>query len=189
VVASQAKTKMGRGRLTREIWIESVLDEMVAVGAKGLRIDALCSKLKVTKGSFYTHFSSKEDLLDQLIIYWSKTQPDLVIGQIKAAHGQGLEPLAMMLRMSEERNVPRRDAAIRDWARYSDQAAKALEVTDGLMLSFMEEVLRKAGLQAKESFYFARVLFLTSLGSEVAPWIETEELMGFLADKIGMAVS
>lgn len=188
-MASQVKTKMGRGRLTREIWIESVLDEMVTVGAKGLRIDALCSKLKVTKGSFYTHFSSKEDLLDQLIIYWSKTQPDLVIGQIKAAHGQGLEPLAMMLRMSEERNVPRRDAAIRDWARYSDKAAKALEVTDGLMLSFMQEVLCEAGLDATDSFYFSRVLFLTSLGSEVAPWIETDELMGFLADKIAMAVS
>ena len=39
-------------------------------GEGKLRIDAICSALKVTIGSFYWHFESRDDFIRGLLDYW-----------------------------------------------------------------------------------------------------------------------
>jgi AcrR family transcriptional regulator len=56
--------------LNRVKYFELGLDLLAEVGAKAVTIDALCTRLQVTKGSFYHHFAGVRDFMSQLLAYW-----------------------------------------------------------------------------------------------------------------------
>jgi AcrR family transcriptional regulator len=57
-------------RTTRAQYFELGLDLLAEGGAPAVTIDALCSRLTVTKGSFYHHFQGVRDFMAQLLLYW-----------------------------------------------------------------------------------------------------------------------
>jgi AcrR family transcriptional regulator len=57
-------------RTTRAQYFELGLDLLAEGGAPAVTIDALCSRLAVTKGSFYHHFQGVRDFMAQLLLYW-----------------------------------------------------------------------------------------------------------------------
>ncbi|MEM1082397.1 MAG: TetR/AcrR family transcriptional regulator [Pseudomonadota bacterium] len=57
-------------RLTAEDWEHAALDLIAEKGISGLGIEPLARRLGITKGSFYWHFSSREQLLEQALVRW-----------------------------------------------------------------------------------------------------------------------
>jgi AcrR family transcriptional regulator len=64
------KTRGGVPTRTAADWEEAALDVMAARGLAALSIPDLAGSLNVTKGSFYWHFSSLEDLVTRSITRW-----------------------------------------------------------------------------------------------------------------------
>lgn len=171
-----------KGQLTKDDWVEMALKEMSKVGEKGLRIDVLCRQLGVTKGSFYSHFKNRDDLLDSILRYWSRQQPEYIATQLQTLKGGAVDRLHALLLLSVELDVLNRDAAIREWARYNEKVAASLEMTDRMIVSLIEEILQDAGLNRDNSFIYARLLFLSSLGAKVAPWLGGERMADLLGE-------
>ena len=63
-------TAASTSRTTRAQYFELGLTLLAEDGARAVTIDALCSRLAVTKGSFYHHFQGVRDFMAQLLLYW-----------------------------------------------------------------------------------------------------------------------
>ncbi|MBN9275118.1 MAG: helix-turn-helix transcriptional regulator, partial [Mesorhizobium sp.] len=59
---SSARPKAARRTLSREAWIAAARKVLEKRGIGEVKIDHLALQLKVTRGSFYCHFTSLADL-------------------------------------------------------------------------------------------------------------------------------
>ncbi|HEX9498332.1 MAG TPA: TetR/AcrR family transcriptional regulator, partial [Mycobacterium sp.] len=60
----------GGRRLSADDWIEAGFAVLADSGPNALRIDALCERLSVTKGSFYWHFTDMPAYRSSLVEAW-----------------------------------------------------------------------------------------------------------------------
>jgi len=64
-------------RLTRDNWLDEAFKAVVAGGFENVKVLSMAEKLKVTRGSFYWHFSDHADLIDSLLMRWKLSQLEL----------------------------------------------------------------------------------------------------------------
>lgn len=168
--STHAQTK---ARLSAQDWIEFALLEIEQVGVKGLRVNTLCEKRGITKGSFYSHFKDKEELLNRVIEFWSVEQPQQVKAEIESYEGSGLEKLDQLARVVHERHLSKRDVAIREWARFDKRCANALEAADQASFKLIGKYLSQANpdMPSEHIDNLARLIFVAGVGARVAPWI------------------
>jgi AcrR family transcriptional regulator len=65
-----------RRRLHREDWIDAALEAIVRGGLGAVRVEPLAARLGVTKGSFYSHFSSRDELIEAALASWEGSRSD-----------------------------------------------------------------------------------------------------------------
>jgi AcrR family transcriptional regulator len=58
--------------LSREDWTAAALDALAEVGLSAVAIDPLARRLGATKGSFYWHFSSRDELIAATLELWER---------------------------------------------------------------------------------------------------------------------
>src|SRR6478609_10110090 len=63
-------------RLTVDDWVKAGFEILAEEGITALKIDRLCSRLDVTKGSFYWHFSDIAGYRATLIEAWGELRDD-----------------------------------------------------------------------------------------------------------------
>ncbi len=64
------KTERSESRHCAEDLLGAGLKLLETDSVQQLTIDALCRKLKVTKGSFYHHFKNRADFLERMLEHW-----------------------------------------------------------------------------------------------------------------------
>jgi AcrR family transcriptional regulator len=64
-------------RLSRDNWLDEAFKAVVAGGFENVKVLAIAEKLKVTRGSFYWHFSDHADLINSLLMRWKLSQLEL----------------------------------------------------------------------------------------------------------------
>ena len=65
-----APVQQRKPRLSREDWIAAALDAIAQGGLGAVAVEPLAARLGVTKGSFYAHFSSREEWIDAALQSW-----------------------------------------------------------------------------------------------------------------------
>jgi AcrR family transcriptional regulator len=83
-------------RLSREAWITGALDALAEDGLDALAVEPLARRLGVTKGSFYWHFASRDDLLRAVLDQWEHDGVDAILREI-GAQGDPRSALARMI--------------------------------------------------------------------------------------------
>jgi AcrR family transcriptional regulator len=68
-----------RDQLGREAWTQAALDALGEEGLHGVAVEPLARALKVTKGSFYWHFKTRDELLLAAMERWANTQTEALI--------------------------------------------------------------------------------------------------------------
>jgi TetR/AcrR family transcriptional repressor of nem operon len=80
----------------RERILQEAEQLMLLHGFNGTSIDAICARAELTKGGFFHHFSSKEDLGSQLLHrYWEETVQSL----LSSKYMKQKDPLKRLLGM------------------------------------------------------------------------------------------
>jgi AcrR family transcriptional regulator len=74
--------------LDRERWAEAALDALERGGLAAVAVEPLARQLGVTKGSFYWHFKTRQDLLAAAVARWERLHVDDVLD----AAGQLADP-------------------------------------------------------------------------------------------------
>jgi AcrR family transcriptional regulator len=164
-----ASTAERKRRLSREDWIDAALNALVAEGREGVRIDRLCSDLGVTKGSFYHHFEGRDGLLEALATYWADVAPREAVAVVDSFEGDPMKQLIEVARLVADRDIGRRDHAMRAWAAADPRAARSVQRADRKILRLLEKIMVGLGVPDDEIHPLTRVLFFTSLGAHDAP--------------------
>lgn len=65
-------------RITRQDWLDGAVKALADGGFAALAVEPLARQLKISKGSFYHHFDSLDDLVQQLLVYWEAEATEAV---------------------------------------------------------------------------------------------------------------
>lgn len=72
-----------RKRLATQDWTSAALDALAAGGVTAVAVEPLAARLGTTKGSFYWHFSNRDELLEAALLYWERTETEEVIALVE----------------------------------------------------------------------------------------------------------
>jgi AcrR family transcriptional regulator len=155
-----------RQTLSRETWIAAALEVLEKRGIAEVKIDRLARQLEVTRGSFYFHFSSLEDLHGGLLQEWRRgnCQPFQDIGGAAEVNGLQLFTTIVHVWVDEDPFSPLLDLAVRDWSRTSRKLAREVAATDTLRMALLTRAFRSLGYSEDESLVRARITYFHQIG-------------------------
>lgn len=153
----------------REDWIVAAIDLLVRDGADAIRIDRLADELAVTKGSFYHHFTNRDDLVDGIASYWAKTQTEHVLALLGDVSDAPLGKLKQLIKLFTDLDIGTRDHAMRSFGTREPRIARAVDEADQKVLATLEKILRGLGASTTDARLFARILTFSTIGFYTAP--------------------
>jgi AcrR family transcriptional regulator len=149
--------------LTREAWIEAAFAVLVERGVDGVRVQPLARSLKVTRGSFYWHFSDLNDLLRALLDRWFEHATSAVIAAVEAGGGEASVRLLRLLEACAS-DDGRIELAMRAWARSDELARNALRRVDTARVAYLEDLVSQMGHSSSTAKALASITYLAWLG-------------------------
>jgi AcrR family transcriptional regulator len=154
-----------RDPLHRQDWINAARELLIQGGIENVKIGRLAESLNVTRGGFYWLFSSRDDLLEDLLEDWKKTNT-LPFEKILKTEGKGFDELLALFDMwlEEEEYSQPYDSAVRDWARMSKITAKAVKEVDSRRIDLMKNIFLDLGYPEDEAFVRARITYFHQVG-------------------------
>jgi AcrR family transcriptional regulator len=125
--------------LTSSDWLAEGLKLLGEEGPDALRIERLCDRLAVSKGSFYHHFGSRDGFVEALLDYWQARNTQAVIEAVASE----TDPRRRSDALSElVRNIDAKpELALRAWARLDTRVARALAKTDRERMAYLEQLI------------------------------------------------
>ncbi len=76
-----------RQRLSREAWAAAALRALTTTGVASVAVEPLAATLGATKGSFYWHFSDRDELVRASLELWEEEQTSAVIEELRHVAG------------------------------------------------------------------------------------------------------
>ena len=151
-------------RLTVDDWLQAGYATIADEGLHTLKLDRLCSRLNVTKGSFYWHFTDMAAYRQALIESWAHLKDD----ERREIEQLGdTEPRERVSHMMASLIRPRHwtlERAMREWARSDDTIAAAVQAADRRLLTQLRQAFRDYGFDADEADLRARTTFAAGIG-------------------------
>ncbi len=163
--AETSTQRTGSGRLSVDDWLSAGLDLLAEEGLAAVKVEPLCARLGVTKGSFYWHFEDLRSFHVALGERWSRDRNEAkAIFEEKAA---GLEPIdrirIMMMGLVEPRQQSL-ERAIREWA-VSDKTVRArVAEFDHWGFQTIHKAFRDLGFKGRDADVRAKTLYFAGIG-------------------------
>jgi AcrR family transcriptional regulator len=164
---------------TRQDWLGQGLVVLAAEGAPALTIDRLCAAMRLSKGSFYHHFSGARDFRAALLEHFETEWTTRFIEEVEADQGASaadkLAKLATVVLADKE--TLDLEVAVRAWAAQDETAYDVQARVDRTRTAYLESLCRQAGRSRAEAKQLARMLYLLLVGAgHVVPPIPPREL-------------
>ncbi|MBJ7340113.1 TetR/AcrR family transcriptional regulator [Mycolicibacterium sp.] len=151
-------------RLGVDDWIQAGYGLLAEEGIKALKIDRLCDRLGVTKGSFYWHFDGMPSYRAVLIDSWGRLRDE----DRRAFDDFGdLAPRDRLSQMMTSLVSPRHwtlERAMREWARSDDAVADSVRSADRRLLRAVRQAFLDDGFVADEAEMRADATFAAGIG-------------------------
>jgi len=160
------KKKLTRSNpLSRADWVDAARGLLIAGGIEYIRIGRLSEALNVTRGGFYWLFKSRDDLLNELLRDWKRTNTR-PFEKILNSGRKGIEELNALFDMwlEEKDYSPAYDSAVRDWARLSKKTARVVKQVDNKRIVLMKTIFLDLGYSEDEAFIRARIAYFHQVG-------------------------
>jgi AcrR family transcriptional regulator len=159
---SKAPDGAATARLGAADWVRAAFEIMVDDGIGGVKIQRLCERLGVTKGSFYWHFADIEAFHGELARRWADESSHLP-GELRA----DADPEAVMLGAMEilaDRRIRNLTRAMRDWAQNDERAREAIRQADQLLFQRVKHSFTAIGFEDDEAEVRAKILYYAGVG-------------------------
>lgn len=151
-------------RLTIERWIEEGYTLIAEEGLRAVKIDRLCERLGVTKGSFYWHFDDIHAYFRALAQAWGRAQRDSRSSLESLGELPPHERLTAMMRHLTSPHQWRLERAVREWARWDAGVAEQVSASDRWVFKQVRRAFLDAGFPSAEATVRARASFAVGIG-------------------------
>ena len=142
-------------RLNKEKWLKTGLDILNKTSYTDIKIEYLCKRLKVTKGSFYHHFKNINDYYSKLFEYlFNKDRIDLdqFIEDIETPK----ERLNYINRQIIK-NISKEKVSIRAWGSHNKAVKQQLDKGDVIRIEYFTKLYLDIGLDPKKASIIAKL--------------------------------
>jgi AcrR family transcriptional regulator len=151
-------------RLSVDDWIQAGFAILAEEGIKALKIDRLCRRLEVTKGSFYWHFTDIASYRVALVQAWGELRGDdrRDLGELV-----GLPPRQRLSEMMSSLVSPRHwtlERSMREWARTDADVAASVHAADLRVLAAVRQAYLDYGFDAADAELRANATFAAGVG-------------------------
>lgn len=153
---------MTKGKPTKQRLLENGLKVLTEEGPSGLTIDAICVRVKVTKGAFYHHFRSRSGYHAALLEYWMEEYTERR-KQLADEKGTPEERYARIVEYAA--TLPHDlEKAIRAWAMRDPFAAKYQAKADESRHAYLTGLLRELLKDDEQAEAMAMLVLSTMVG-------------------------
>lgn len=170
--------------LTERDWVHAAVDILIRENVRGIRIDALCKKLGVTKGSFYWHFEKRADLLAAMLRDWRRRMTLNVIQNLSRSGETAKDRLRKLIGLPRGEKSPAHaqvEQSIRDWGRRESTANDAVTEVDQIRFEYFTQLFLEMGFDQPTAEKRAYVAYCIMMGDSVLhrtlPRIEHDALL------------
>jgi AcrR family transcriptional regulator len=150
-------------RLSVNDWVQEGFRVLAEDGVKALTLGHLCSRLGVTKGSFYWHFSDMTAYRTALVDTWATVRDeDRSFDELAS-----LPPRERLSRMMTTLVGPRHwmlERAMREWARSEPAVAAAVRASDHSVVAAVRRAFLDSGFDREQAEMRATATFAAGIG-------------------------
>ncbi|WP_029113726.1 TetR/AcrR family transcriptional regulator [Mycobacterium sp. URHB0044] len=151
-------------RLSVDDWVQAGYAILAAEGIKALKIDRLCDRLGVTKGSFYWHFDGMASYRAALIGAWGELRDE---DRRHIDEMGDVPPRERLSKMMTSLVSPRHwtlERAMREWARSDESVATSVRAADRRLLRAVRQAFLDYGFEGEEADVRANATFAAGIG-------------------------
>ena len=158
-------------RLTREDWVRAAMRSLQDKSIDGVRVEVLAKELGITKGSFYSYFQNREELLRAVITSWERKATLAVIERLEEGGHTAEERLRTLYRVSTARmpGVPGGplELAIRAWSRRDESVREAVRTVDEARRRYIAMQFQQMGCTELEARAHALLYYTYLAGRNI----------------------
>lgn len=136
---------MPRPGKSKTDWLETALTALEAEGIEGVKIERLAGRLGVARSGFYFHFANRQDLLDQIVSYWTESYTSIVIDDSTISPLPPTQRLLQVMAMIDRHRLTRFDLAMRSWAQQDPHVKQRVEEVYAMRLTYIGGIFGEAG--------------------------------------------
>jgi AcrR family transcriptional regulator len=157
-------------RLRRDDWLDQAFWAVVAGGFENVKVLTIAEKLKVTRGSFYWHFSDHADLIRSLLLRWKLQQTALDQKLDSQRSGNPVKDLedvvdAAFSQAGATLENLRFEQALRSLSHQNSEAAQMLVEIDTERMKLFESKFMAIVKDVKKARDLSALLYLAIVGS------------------------
>lgn len=174
-VAADSVTVTSR-RKSREDWIAGARKVLVKSGVDSVKVDRLATDLRATRGSFYWHFTDRDELLNALLHDW-EVNNYVAISTIRARWASSSPDLTELIEwwVGEGTESPAFGMAIRTWARSDANVEDVMHRVDNEWINLVQRLFSADIYDESERLVRARVVYFHQVGYHALALREPQE--------------
>ncbi len=161
-----AKGKARKNALGRDAWLQAARAALIRDGIGGVEIGKLARRLRATRGGFYWFFTSRKQLLDQILADWEQANMAKFKALVADPGANGMAEFRALVDIwiNEDGYDPQWDAAVREWARISPRVAGVVHRVDDARIAILQQIFEDMGYEETEAFVRARIAYFHQVG-------------------------
>lgn len=161
VTASAAPA--GKTTLSASDWEHAAMDLIAEKGVAALAIEPLARRLGITKGSFYWHFASRDDLLQRALKRWERRDAELLARSLQSELPASERLTDFILRASRQNRGHQIHVAL---CAASDhpRVKPVIERITRRRLDYLGNAFRELGLDDESARHRARLTYTSYVG-------------------------
>ncbi len=171
-------------RLGRADWLRAAMHCLMDEGIDAVQITRLATSIGASRGSFYWHFKSRQELLDGLLDEWFAVNGKRLALVLEHADSldRGVLSFFAVWTNPDNFNSPL-EQAVRDWARLDGQVLEVVREEDANRIAIIAALFQRFEYPSQEALVRARVLYFAQVGYfAMNPKEAMEERMSMLDD-------
>lgn len=164
-------------KVTREDWLNMARDILISDGVAEVKVLTIGSRLEVSRSSFYWYFKSRQDLLNQLLSDWERTNTGIMIAHCRMPAKTITAACNNFFRcvVDPDGFNHQLDFAVREWARRDGKVRRVIDRSDAARHAAIAEMFVRHGYDPAEADIRARVLYYQQIGYYALELAETLE--------------
>jgi AcrR family transcriptional regulator len=144
--------------LARIDWLNTAIQTLSDAGIGAVSIVQLANTLGVTRGSFYHHFTDREDLLRAMLNHWEMKWTVDIREEVRTLELPPAEKLLALVQSIRNNKAADYDAPFRAWALHDPLAHAVLEKVDVFRLDYIRSLFEAADFEDLDAENRARLL-------------------------------
>ena len=162
-------------RKSKKEWLEEGFRILAEFNQDKLRIQYLCERMGVTRGSFYHHFEGINGYVEALMEAWKEENTLAFIDKANTS----MDPKEKMELLNGQvvQTNQAVESGIRSWSFYHPIVAKAIKEVDHIRINYIRQLFLDMGLGEELAGYYAQMEYALLVGVQILfPNIQEEEM-------------